>query len=154
MSTVISGMLDGTGKSVAIVASRFNSIIVERLIAGAEDALTRHGVDIDAITVYRVPGAYELPLVCRKLVRKGGYDAILALGCVIRGDTDHYEHVSREAAAGLAAVALEADVPVVFGVLTCQTLEQAIDRAGGKSGNQGSSVALAALELISLLEQI
>jgi len=154
MTSTISGMLNGTGKSIAIVASRFNSIIVDRLISGAQDTLVRHGVDAEAITLFRVPGAWELPMVCRRVVRKGSFDAVLALGCVIRGGTDHYDHVAREAATGLAQVALESEIPVVFGVLTCHTLEQAIERAGGKAGNQGSSAALTALELISLLEQI
>lgn len=154
MTSTISGMLDGTGKSIAIVASRFNSIIVDRLISGAQDTLVRHGVDADAITLFRVPGAWELPVVCRRVVSKGSFDAVLALGCVIRGGTDHYDHVAREAATGLAQVAQESEIPVVFGVLTCHTLEQAIERAGGKAGNQGSSAALTALELISLLEQI
>ncbi|MCG3151852.1 MAG: 6,7-dimethyl-8-ribityllumazine synthase [bacterium] len=154
MTSTISGMLDGTGKSIAIVASRFNSIIVDRLISGAQDTLVRHGVDADAISLFRVPGAWELPMVCRRVVNKGSFDAVLALGCVIRGGTDHYDHVAREAATGLAQVALESEIPVVFGVLTCHTLEQAIERAGGKAGNQGSSAALTALELISLLEQI
>lgn len=154
MSVEIRGEPQGTGRAFALVASQFNAVIVDRLVAGARDALVQQGVDPGAITVFWVPGAFELPLVCRRIAKKGGFDAILALGCVIRGETDHYEHVAGQCAAGLARVSLEQDVPVMFGVLTCDTLEQALNRAGGKSGNHGAHCALAALELIALLDQI
>ena len=154
MATVIQGNFDGQGHAFAIVASRFNSFIVDRLVEGAVDAFVRHGVDPNAVTIFWAPGAFELPLVCQRVAAKGGFDAIVALGCVIRGETDHYELVAAETAKGIAAVAQRADAPIVFGVLTCDSLDQAINRAGAKAGNQGFNAAVSAIELVNLLDQI
>ena len=148
------GKLLGTGLSVAIVVSRFNDLISERLLDGAKDALLRHDVSHNAIEVFRVPGAWELPLVAKELALNGKYDAILALGAVIRGDTPHFDYVAAEMSKGLAQVGLEHRVPVAFGVLTCDTLEQALLRAGSKAGNKGSDCALAAIEMAGLLRNI
>ena len=139
---------------VGIVASRFNDIVVSRLIDGAEDALLRHGVLPAQISLVKVPGAFELPLVAKKMAESGKHDAVIALGAVIRGDTDHYTYVCNEVSKGLAAVGLESGLPVLFGVLTCDTLEQALLRAGSKAGNKGFECAVAALEMISLLEKL
>jgi 6,7-dimethyl-8-ribityllumazine synthase len=134
----------------AIVASRFNSFIVERLIEGALDALARHGAKRDSIELVRVPGSWELPWACRRLAKSGRVDAVIALSAVIRGDTPHFEYVAAEVTKGLAMVGLESGVPVTFGVLTTDTLEQAVDRAGTKSGNKGFDAAMAAIEMVSL----
>jgi 6,7-dimethyl-8-ribityllumazine synthase len=138
----------------ALVAARFNGAIVEPLVAGAIDALVRHGVKDDAIDVVRVPGSYEIPLVAKKLAASGKYAALICLGAVIRGETGHYDHVAGEAAGGIGRVALETGVPVIFGVLTTETLEQAINRAGAKSGNKGFEAALAAIEMVNLLRAL
>ncbi|HLV65237.1 MAG TPA: 6,7-dimethyl-8-ribityllumazine synthase [Polyangiaceae bacterium] len=134
----------------AIVAARFNGAIVENLIAGALDALERHGVATDAVTLVRVPGSFELPPVAARLARSGKFDAVLALGAVIRGATSHFDHVAGETARGLAEAALASGVPVIFGVLTTESIEQALERAGTKAGNKGFDAALAALEMVSL----
>ena len=139
---------------IGIVAARFNDLVVSRLIDGAEDALLRHGVLPAQISLFRVPGAFELPLVAKKMAESGKYDAVIALGAVIRGDTDHYTYVCNEVSKGLAAVGLESGLPVLFGVLTCDTLEQALLRAGSKAGNKGFECAVSALEMISLLEKL
>lgn len=139
---------------IGIVATRFNDLVVSRLIDGAEDALLRHGVLPAQISLVKVPGAFELPLVAKKMAESGKYDAVIALGAVIRGDTDHYTYVCNEVSKGLAAVGLESGLPVLFGVLTCDTLEQALLRAGSKAGNKGFECAVAALEMISLLEKL
>lgn len=139
---------------VGIVAARFNDLVVSRLIDGAEDALLRHGVLPAQMSLVKVPGAFELPLVAKKMSESGKYDAVIALGAVIRGDTDHYTYVCNEVSKGLAAVGLESGLPVLFGVLTCDTLEQALLRAGSKAGNKGFECAVAALEMISLLEKL
>ena len=139
---------------IGIVAARFNDLVVSRLIDGAEDALLRHGVLPAQISLVKVPGAFELPLVAKKMAESGKYDAVIALGAVIRGDTDHYTYVCNEVSKGLAAVGLESGLPVLFGVLTCDTLEQALLRAGSKAGNKGFECAVAALEMISLLEKL
>lgn len=139
---------------IAIVASRFNDFITSELIAGAEDMLVRHGVDTNNIHVYRVPGAFEIPQVCNKIAGAKKHDAIIALGAVIRGSTPHFDYVSSEVSKGVAHVSLKYDIPVIFGVLTTDTIEQAIERAGTKAGNKGSDAALAALEMISVLDQI
>ncbi len=144
------GALDGSGLSVALVASRFNDAIVERLVDGAAGALRRHGVADDAISLWWVPGGWELPLVVREVARRTDVDAVVALGCVVRGQTAHFEYVAGEAAA-VGRVALEVGKPVAFGVLTTETWEQAQDRAGGKLGNKGGEAALAALETANLL---
>ncbi len=138
------------GARFAIVASRFNSFIVERLVEGALDALRRHGADLSKVTVVRVPGAWEIPFVCARLAKSKKIDAVIALGAVIRGSTPHFEHVSSEVSKGVAQVAMDSGVPVSFGVLTTDTIEQAIERAGTKAGNKGVDAALAAVELVSL----
>ena len=138
----------------ALVASRFNGFIVESLVAGATDALRRHGVDVARITLVRTPGAWELPLVVSRVAGSGDYDAVIALGAVIRGATPHFEHVAGECTKGLAAAALQTGVPVAFGVLTVDTIEQAIERAGTKAGNKGAEAALSALEMVSLLSRL
>src|SRR5947209_13308120 len=138
----------------ALVAARFNHFVVEHLVGGARDALVRHGVADGDIDVVWVPGSFEIPLVARRLAAGGEYAALICLGAVIRGDTDHYDHVAGEAAKGVAAAALATGVPVVFGVLTCDTLEQAINRAGAKAGNKGFEAALTAIEMVNLLRRL
>ncbi len=138
------------GARFAIVAARFNSFIVERLVEGAVDALRRHGADPSKITIVRVPGAWEIPFACARLANSKKLDAVIALGAVIRGSTPHFEHVSSEVSKGVAQVAMQSGTPVTFGVLTTDTIEQAIERAGTKAGNKGSDAALAAIELVSL----
>lgn len=142
-----------TGR-IALLASRFNDLVVSRLIEGAHDALIRHGIDDDDLSLIRVPGAFELPLTADKLAASGRYAAIVALGCVIRGDTAHFDYVAGGAANGLMQVALDHGLPVGFGVLTVDTLEQALDRAGGKAGNKGADAALAIVEQLNLLNQL
>ncbi len=154
MYKTIEGQMNAQNLSIAIVAARFNDFVVDRLVGGAIDYLTRHGLDKDSITLVRVPGAFELPLVCKKLAEAGKYDGIIALGAVIRGGTPHFDYVCSEAAKGLAMISLEKNVPLGFGLLTCDSLEQAIDRAGAKSGNKGVEAAAAMLETIRVLEQI
>jgi 6,7-dimethyl-8-ribityllumazine synthase len=138
------------GARFAIVAARFNSFIVERLVDGAIDALKRHGAELANITVVHVPGAWEIPFACARLANSDKLDAVIALGAVIRGSTPHFEHVSNEVSKGVAQVALSSGTPVSFGVLTTDTIEQAIERAGTKAGNKGFDAALAAIELVSL----
>ncbi len=138
----------------AVVAARFNAAVVENLVGGALEGLRRHGVSDDAVDVVRVPGAFEVPLVAQKLAASGRYAAVLCLGCVIRGATGHYEYVAGQAAAGVAQAALATGVPVIFGILTCDTLEQALDRAGAKAGNKGFDAALTAIEMVNLLKQL
>lgn len=137
-----------------LVAARFNDLVVERLVAGALDGLRRHGVADEAIDVVRVPGSFEIPLVAQRLAASGGYVAVICLGAVIRGETTHYDHVAGQAAAGVAQAGLSTGVPVIFGVLTCENMEQALDRAGGKAGNKGFDAALAALEMVNLLGRL
>lgn len=138
----------------AIVASRFNGFIVESLVAGAVDALRRHGVQDGQIELVHVPGAYEMPVVARRLARRGDVDAVIALGCVIRGGTPHFDYVAGECAKGIAQAGMETDKPVIFGVLTTDTIEQAIERAGTKAGNKGADAALSAMEMVSLLRRL
>lgn len=155
MGRTFEGTYTDTGGRFAIVAARFNDFIVSPLVAGCEDALRRHGVDTaNRLDVAWVPGAVELPLVCRKLAATGRYDAVIALGCVIRGSTSHYDHVCSVAAKGVADAGLATGVPVIFGVLTTDTIEQAIERAGTKAGNNGAKAAMAALEMASLLRAL
>lgn len=137
-----------------LIASRFNSFIVDSLVKGAIDTLVRHGVNESQITLVYAPGAYELPLVAKKIAAKGESDAIIALGAVIRGGTPHFEYVSGECTKGLAQVSLDAGIPVAFGVLTVDSIEQAVERAGTKAGNKGVEAALSALEMVNLLEQL
>ena len=150
MPTIHEGRLDATGMKFAIVASRFNAFIVDRLVEGAVDALTRHGADPAAIDLVKVPGAFELPVAAKRVAAWPGLSAVVALGAVIRGSTPHFEYVAAEAAKGLAQVALQAPCPLAFGVLTCDTLEQAIERAGTKAGNKGAEAAVTAIEMADL----
>jgi 6,7-dimethyl-8-ribityllumazine synthase len=138
----------------ALVAARFNSFVVEQLVAGARDGLRRHGVADDAVDLAWVPGSFEIPLVARRLAASGGYAAVICLGAVIRGDTDHYDHVAGGAVSGIAQAAAATGVPVIFGILTCDTLEQAVNRAGAKAGNKGFEAAVAAVEMVNLLRQL
>ena len=154
MPQTIEGSLSAAGLRFAIVASRFNGLIVEPLIAGAVDAITRTGGNSDAITIVRCPGAWELPQTTRIVVERGGIDAVIVLGAVIRGSTPHFDYVAGEAAKGVSAVAASTDVAVSFGVLTTDTIEQALERAGVKAGNKGFDAAMAAIELASLFEQL
>ena len=151
---VTEGKLIGTGLKIAIVASRFNELVTSRLIEGAKDTLMRHDVSGNSIDIYWVPGAWELPLIAKEIALTGKYDAIIALGAVIRGDTPHFDYVAAEASKGLANVGLEHRVPVLFGVLTCDTLDQALIRAGSKAGNKGSDCALGAIEMANLLKNV
>lgn len=150
----IQGDLNARDMRFVLVASRFNSFIVDSLVSGAHDALRRHGADDKNIHLVHVPGAYEMPLVARKLAASKRYDAVIALGAVIRGGTPHFEYVAGECAKGLAQASMETGVPVAFGVLTTDTLEQALERAGTKSGNKGADAALSAIEMVNLLKQL
>jgi 6,7-dimethyl-8-ribityllumazine synthase len=150
----IEGRLSAQGLRFAIVASRFNDFIVERLVGGAVDALTRSGAAADAIDLVRVPGAFEIPLAAREVARSGRYDAVVCVGCVIRGATPHFEYVAGEMASGIAAVARDTGIPVAFGVLTSETIEQAIERAGTKAGNKGFEAAMTAVEMANLLRDL
>ena len=146
------GSLVATGLRFAVVVSRFNSLVTEQLLGGAIDALRRHGADESAIDVYRCPGTFELPALLRRVAGSGRYDGVLALGAVIRGGTPHFEYVAAEATKGVGVVALEASCAVTMGVLTCDTLEQALERAGVKAGNKGAEAAVAAIEQASVLK--
>jgi 6,7-dimethyl-8-ribityllumazine synthase len=152
--TTYEGSLAPPAGRLALVAARFNDFIVGRLIAGALDGLKRHGIADDAIDLIRVPGSFEIPLAAQRLAATGKYAALIALGAIIRGDTDHYDHVAAGAARGIAQASLTTGVPIIFGILTCDTLEQAINRAGAKSGNKGFEAALAAIEMANLLRQL
>jgi len=154
MPQLIEGSLQAKGLKVAIAASRFNSFIVDRLVEGAVDALVRHGAAADDIAVVKTPGAFELPLVAQKLAQAGRYDAVICLGAVIRGNTPHFDYVCAEVSKGVAAVSLQAALPVVFGVLTTDTIEQAVERAGTKAGNKGFEAAMGAIEMANLLRQL
>jgi 6,7-dimethyl-8-ribityllumazine synthase len=154
MPTVYEGTFAPPPGRFALVAARFNFAIVDQLVAGALDGLKRHGVADDAIDLVRVPGSFEIPPVAKRLAGSGKYAAVICLGAVIRGDTDHYDHVAGAAASGIAQAALATGVPVIFGVLTCDTLEQALNRAGAKAGNKGFDAAVAAVEMVNLLKQL
>ena len=154
MSKVISAKLDATGLRFALVVSRFNELVTSRLLGGARDVLLRHNATEEHLAEVWVPGAWELPLAAKALAKSGRYDAIIAMGCVIRGQTSHHIHIGGEAARGLARVSLDSNVPVGFGVLTTDTLEQAIERAGSKGGNKGADAALSAIEMVNLLRDI
>ena len=151
---VIEGELTARDLRFAIVTTRFNEFVVEPLLRGALDALKRHGANDKQIEIVRVPGAFDMPVVVRKLALSRRYEALIALGAVIRGQTPHFDYVAGECAAGLARIALESGVPVGFGVLTTENMEQAVDRAGGKAGNKGADAALAALEMANLLRRL
>lgn len=154
MTTEIRGSLDGGGLRVGIVVATFNEFITSRLLKGAKAALAAHGVRDEDVTVASVPGSFELPLTARKMAESGRYDAVICLGAVIRGETDHYEHVAGEAAKGVANASLSTGVPVIFGVLTTDTMEQAINRAGGKSGNNGYQAGVGAIEMANLMRAL
>jgi 6,7-dimethyl-8-ribityllumazine synthase len=154
MPTTLEGTFATPLGRFALVAARFNHFVVEHLVNGALDGLKRHGVADKAIDLVWAPGSFEIPLLAHKLAASGKYAAVICLGAIIRGETDHYEHVAGEAAKGVAGAALASGVPVIFGILTCETLEQAINRAGGKSGNKGFDAALAAIEMVNLLKQL
>jgi len=152
---VLEGLLHrGESFKFGIVASRFNSAIVDRLVEGAVDCLTRHGVKEENIVLVKVPGAWEIPLAAKKLAKRGDIDAVIALGAVIRGATPHFEYVAAEVSKGLANVSLEVEKPITFGIITADTLEQAIERAGTKMGNKGWEAAMAALEMVDVLGKI
>ena len=154
MSVELQGGMSGEGLRVGIVVATFNEFITSKLLDGAQAALARHGVRDDDVSVASVPGSFELPLVAKKLAESGQHDAVICLGAVIRGETDHYEHVAGEAAKGIANAGLNSGVPVIFGVLTTDTLEQAINRAGGKQGNNGYGAGLAAIEMANLMRAL
>lgn len=150
----IEGMIVANGAKIGIVAARFNEFIVSKLVSGAEDALLRHSVNPDDISVAWVPGAFEIPLIASKMAKSGKYDAVICLGAIIRGSTSHYDLVCNEAAKGIAQVSLNSDIPVMFGVITTENIEQAIERAGSKAGNKGSECAEGAIEMINLIREI
>jgi len=154
MPRVFEGQLSAAGLRFAIVVSRFNSFITERLLAGATDALTRTGADADAVDVVKVPGSWEVPLIAGELARQHRYDAIICLSAVIRGETPHFDYVAAEAAKGVAHASTDTGIPIAFGVLTTNTLEQAIDRAGAKGGNKGFDAAMTAVEMANLLRTL
>jgi 6,7-dimethyl-8-ribityllumazine synthase len=154
MPQPIEGGLDARGMKFAIVVARFNSVITDRLLAGASDALVRSGCNMDDVEVVKVPGSWELPIAVKTLAAQHRHDAIIALGAVIRGDTPHFDYVAAHAASGLAQIPLETGVPVTFGVLTTNTMEQAVDRAGGKSGNKGFDAATTAIEMAHLMRRL
>lgn len=154
MAKFFEGTLQADGKKFGIVLARFNAFIAERLLDGALDTLIRSGAKDDDIEVARVPGAYEIPLVALKMAKSGRYDAIICLGAVIRGATPHFDFVANEAAKGIAQASMETGVPLLFGVLTTDTIEQAIERAGSKAGNKGSECASAAVEMVNLMKQL
>ena len=155
MSTFFEGSLNQCGDAkVAIINSRFNSFICDRLLDGALDALKRHGLADDAIAVFKVPGAFEIPLLAKKLAASGKYDGIVCLGAVIRGDTPHFDYVASEVSKGIAVTSLETGIPIAFGILTTNTIEQAIERAGSKAGNKGWDATVTLLEMIDLLRQV
>ena len=149
---ILEGNVVGTGARIGMVAARFNEFIVSKLVSGAEDALVRHGVDSDSITLAWVPGAYEIPVIAKKMAESGRYDAVICLGAVIKGSTSHYDLVCNEVSKGIAAVSLETGVPVLFVVITTDNIEQAIERAGTKAGNKGYDVACSAIEMINLIK--
>jgi 6,7-dimethyl-8-ribityllumazine synthase len=154
MPKVIEGKFIGESKRFGIIISRFNNFVSNKLLEGALDALARHNVSEENITIVYVPGAYEIPLTSKKMAQSNKYDAVIALGAVIRGETPHFDYVASEVAKGVAQVNLETGVPVIFGILTTDSLEQAVERAGSKGGNKGFDAAMSALEMISVCEQI
>ncbi len=151
---VIEGIYNGEGLKIGIIASRFNEFITSKLVSGAQDCLTRHGVADGDISVAWVPGAFEIPVIAKKMASSGKYDAVICVGAVIRGATSHYDYVCAEVSKGIAAVSLETGLPVLFGILTTDTIEQAIERAGTKAGNKGTDCAMSALEMVNLMKNI
>jgi len=154
MVKTVKADLIAKGMSFAIVVSRFNEFVSSKLVEGAEDTLVRHGADEKDITLYWVPGSFEIPPIAQKLARSGKYDGIICLGTVIKGDTPHFDYIASEVAKGVAHVSLNSDTPCIFGIITAETLEQAIDRAGTKSGNKGRDAALSAIEMANLYKKI
>jgi 6,7-dimethyl-8-ribityllumazine synthase len=154
MARTVQGELDATGSRFAVVVSRFNSFITERLLAGALEALAQNGARLDDISVVWVPGSFEIPLTAKKLAVSKKYDAIICLGALLRGETPHFEYISSAVTNGIASVGLETGLPVIFGVLTCNTVEQATDRTGLKSGNKGYEAAMAAIEMVQVMKNI
>ncbi|MDX2440073.1 MAG: 6,7-dimethyl-8-ribityllumazine synthase [Desulfobacterales bacterium] len=154
MPNIMEGQLLGEGRKFALIVSRFNDFISDRLMGGALDALLRSGVKDEDIDIVKVPGSFEIPLVAKKMVNKKKYDAVICLGAVIRGATPHFEYVSAEVSKGIATVSIESEVPVIFGILTTDTIEQAIERAGTKAGNKGWSSAMSALEMANLVDVV
>jgi 6,7-dimethyl-8-ribityllumazine synthase len=154
MPRVLEGQLSAEGFKFGIIVSRFNDFISSRLVEGAMDALLRHGATEEQVSVIKVPGAFEIPLTAKKLAESGRYDAVICLGAVIRGSTPHFDYVAAEVSKGIASVALESRIPVTFGVLTTDNLEQAIERAGSKSGNKGYDGAMAAIEMVNLFKEL
>ncbi|HPA13650.1 MAG TPA: 6,7-dimethyl-8-ribityllumazine synthase [Desulfobacterales bacterium] len=152
MPKILEGKLVAKGKRFALVTSRFNDFITDKLLGGAMDALLRSGASDEDIQIVKVPGAFEIPLIAKKMARKGTCDAVICLGAVIRGATPHFEYVSAEVSKGIAMVSLESGIPVIFGIVTTDTIEQAIERAGTKAGNKGWSAAMAAVEMANLIE--
>ncbi len=152
MSKVIEGSLDAKGLKVGIAVSRFNSFICDRLVEGAMDCLLRHGTDANNVDLMKVPGAFEIPLAAKKMAESGRYDAVICLGAVIRGSTPHFDYVSAEVSKGIASVSLDTGVPIAFGVLTTDNIEQAIERAGTKAGNKGFEAAATAVEMANLFK--
>jgi len=151
--TVHEGKLNGSGVKIAIVVSRFNGFITERLLSGAMDCLSRHGVSETNIDIYRCPGAFEIPSVAKRVTEQKKHDAIICLGAVIRGETPHFDYVAGESAKGVAELSLGSKMPIIYGILTTDSVEQAIDRAGGKSGNKGYDAAASAIEMVDLFKQ-
>ena len=154
MPTELHGQLSAADASFAIVVSRFNDLITKRLLEGAIDTVVRHGGNADKITIVWVPGSFEIPLAASKLAKSGKYAAVICLGAVIQGSTTHHEYINSQVASGIMRITLETGIPVTFGVITCESLEQALDRAGGKVGNKGHEATLAAIEMINLLKKI
>ncbi|NLG18608.1 MAG: 6,7-dimethyl-8-ribityllumazine synthase [Fibrobacter sp.] len=154
MSAVMEGNLDGSGKRFGLVASRFNELITRKLLEGAMDCLVRHNTETENITIVWVPGAFEIPLAAQKMARSKKYDAIICLGAVIRGGTPHFDYVAAEVSKGIANVSLNENLPVIFGVLTTDTIEQAVERAGTKAGNKGWTAALGAIEMVDLFSKL
>ena len=146
--------LDGSSLSIAVVVAKFNEFITDKLLEGAIQGLTENGVELDAITVARVPGSFEIPVVAKKMALSGDYNAVICLGSGIKGDTDHYEFVAREAANGIAQIAVSSGVPVIFGVLTTHSMQHALDRAGGRKGNSGHTCAITAIETANMIKEI
>ena len=151
---VIEGCLTAKGHRYALVVARFNHFIVDHLVSGALDAIKRHGGDLSQVSIYKVPGGFEMPIAAKHVVARGDVDAVIALGAVIRGATPHFDYVASEATKGLAHVSMESGIPISFGLLTVDTIEQAIERAGTKAGNKGAEAALAAMEMVELINQI
>jgi 6,7-dimethyl-8-ribityllumazine synthase len=154
MSTIVEGILDASGKRFGVVVSRFNELISRKLLEGAMDCLIRHNADKDSVTVVWVPGAFEIPVVAQKMARSKKYDAIICLGAVIRGGTPHFDYVAAEVSKGVANVSLSEGLPIIFGVLTTDTIEQAVERAGTKAGNKGWNAALGAIEMVDLFSKL